>query len=112
MVVDRETVPLPAERKCADPGACKVVASNQLEAEVAAINPNAAESDENERGALAVALVLSDSGVSEGGWGRWRERIVRSRHCRHSSRPALACIIGARRAWTVEMISSEEIPWR
>jgi len=30
----------------------------------------------------------------------------------YSSRPALACIIGARRAWTVEMISSEEIPCR
>ena len=26
--------------------------------------------------------------------------------------PALACIIGARREWTVEMISSEEIPCR
>ena len=30
----------------------------------------------------------------------------------YRSRPALACIIGARRAWTVEMISSEEIPCR
>ena len=28
----------------------------------------------------------------------------------HKARPALACIIGARRAWTVEMISSEEMP--
>jgi len=30
----------------------------------------------------------------------------------YRARPALACIIGARRAWTVEMISSEEIPCR
>ena len=30
----------------------------------------------------------------------------------YRARPALACIIGARRAWTVEMISSEEIPSR
>jgi len=28
----------------------------------------------------------------------------------YRSRPALACIIGARRAWTVEMISSERFP--
>jgi hypothetical protein len=28
------------------------------------------------------------------------------------ARPALACIIGARRAWTVEMISSVSIPCR
>jgi hypothetical protein len=41
-----------------------------------------------------------------------RERVVRSRVVLYSSRPALACIIGARRAWTVEMISSEEVPWR
>jgi ParB/RepB/Spo0J family partition protein len=30
----------------------------------------------------------------------------------YRARPALACIIGARRAWTAEMISSEEIPCR
>ena len=41
-----------------------------------------------------------------------RERIMRSLVVFYSSRPALACIIGARRAWTVEMISSEEIPCR
>ena len=34
MVVDRETLGLPAERKYADLGACNVVASDQLEAEV------------------------------------------------------------------------------
>jgi hypothetical protein len=33
---------------------------------------------------------------------------MRSRVVLYSARPALACIIGARRAWTVEMISSEE----
>ena len=33
---------------------------------------------------------------------------MRPRVTLYSSRPALACIIGARRAWTVEMISSEE----
>jgi len=37
---------------------------------------------------------------------------MRSRLALYSSRPALACIIGARRAWTVEMISSEEMPCR
>ena len=37
---------MPAERKCADPGACKVVASSQLDAEVAAIDPNAVGSDD------------------------------------------------------------------
>ena len=37
---------------------------------------------------------------------------MRSRLVRYRARPALACIIGARRAWTVEMISSEEIPCR
>jgi len=31
---------------------------------------------------------------------------------RYKASPALACIIGARRAWTVEMISSEKIPCR
>jgi hypothetical protein len=40
------------------------------------------------------------------------ERVTRSREVLYRSRPALACIIGARRAWTVEMISSEEIPCR
>jgi hypothetical protein len=30
----------------------------------------------------------------------------------YRARPALACIIGARRAWTVEMISSVSIPCR
>jgi hypothetical protein len=30
----------------------------------------------------------------------------------YRARPALACIIGARRAWILEMISSEEIPCR
>ena len=40
-----------------------------------------------------------------------RERIMRSRMVvLYRARPALACIIGARRAWTVEMISSEEMP--
>jgi hypothetical protein len=28
----------------------------------------------------------------------------------YTARPALACIIGAWRAWTIEMISSEETP--
>ena len=45
--------------------------------------------------------------------GGSRERIMRSRMVvLYRARPALACIIGARRAWTVEMISSEEIPCR
>jgi hypothetical protein len=37
---------------------------------------------------------------------------MRSRVILYTSSPALACIIGARRAWTVEMISSEEMPCR
>jgi len=42
-----------------------------------------------------------------------RERIMRSRMVvLYRARPALACIIGARRACTVQMISSEEIPCR
>ena len=41
-----------------------------------------------------------------------RERVMRSRVVLYRARPALACIIGARRAWTVEMISSEEMPCR
>ena len=41
-----------------------------------------------------------------------RERNWRSRECCYGARPALACIIGARLAWTVEMISSWLIPWR
>jgi hypothetical protein len=36
--------------------------------------------------------------------------LARSRGSFYRSRPALACIVGARRACTVEMISSEEIP--
>ena len=41
------------------------------------------------------------------------ERIMRSRMVVvYRASPALACIIGARREWTVEMISSEEIPCR
>jgi hypothetical protein len=35
---------------------------------------------------------------------------MRSRLVLYSSRPAPACMIGARRAWKVDMISSEEIP--
>jgi hypothetical protein len=35
--------------------------------------------------------------------------LPRSRSLSYSARPALACIIGGRRACTVEMISSEEI---
>ena len=37
---------------------------------------------------------------------------MRSRLGLDRARPALACIIGPRRAWTVEMISSEEMPCR
>ena len=51
----------------------------------------------------------SDPGRTTGGS---RERVMRSRVALYSSRPALACIIGARRAWTVETICSEEIPCR
>lgn len=37
---------------------------------------------------------------------------LRSASACYSARPALACIIGARLAWTVEMISSKLIPSR
>jgi hypothetical protein len=44
--------------------------------------------------------------------GRLREPIRALPQVAYKARPALACIIGARRAWTVEMISSDEMPWR
>jgi hypothetical protein len=43
---------------------------------------------------------------------RLREREVALPQVLYKARPALACIIGARRAWTVEMASSESIPYR
>ena len=54
------------------------------------------------------AMTLTRSGLVEVAGAR--EALPREVFYR--SRPALACIIGARRAWTVEMISSEEIPCR
>jgi len=39
-----------------------------------------------------------------------RERVRALPEVAYKARPALACIIGACRAWTVEMISSDEIP--
>jgi hypothetical protein len=47
--------------------ACKLTASNFHEAEVRSVPVLVSGKDENERWALAVALVLSDSGVSDGG---------------------------------------------
>jgi hypothetical protein len=44
--------------------------------------------------------------------GRLREPIRALPQVGYKASPALACIIGARRAWTVEMISSEEMPCR
>ena len=58
---------------------------------------------------LAAAYARSDRPT--GAYGR-RECVMRSRVVLYSSRPALACIIGARRALTVETISSDEMPWR
>ena len=43
---------------------------------------------------------------------RLREPIRALPQVAYKARPALACIIGARRAWTVEMISSDEMPCR
>jgi hypothetical protein len=60
---------------------------------------------------LAAAYARSDRRPWTGVGGS-RERVLRSRVVLYRARPALACIIGARRAWTVEMISSEEIPCR
>ena len=54
------------------------------------------------------AITLSRSGLVEIAGAR----DALPREVLYRSRPALACIIGARRAWTVEMISSEEIPCR
>ena len=41
-----------------------------------------------------------------------RERVCAPAGACYRARPALACIIGARLAWTVEMISSVLIPSR
>lgn len=60
------------------------------------------------RGQWRLAAAYARSDRPTGG----RERVMRSRVVIYYSRPALACIIGARRAWTVETISSEEMPWR
>jgi hypothetical protein len=52
---------------------------------------------------------MADSGAVDSR----RARIQRSRSWLvYSASPALACIIGARRPWIVEMISSESIPRR
>jgi hypothetical protein len=62
---------------------------------------------------LVAAYGESDRQIPGGGLAGSRERVVRPRMVvLYRARPALACIIGARRAWTVEMISSEEIPCR
>ena len=60
---------------------------------------------------LPAAYERSDR-LTPGQTWRARERAMRSRMVLYRARPALACIIGARRAWTVEMISSAEIPSR
>ena len=62
--------------------------------------------DEKEPWQLAFASTLSS-----------RQAVGGSASCAparsgYRARPALACIIGARRAWTAEMISSESIPCR
>ena len=62
---------------------------------------------------MAAAYAAKRSPALGGRSAGSRERIVRSRMVvLYRARPALACIIGARRALTVEMISSEEIPCR
>ena len=54
--------------------------------------------------------IVQAAGAGVGGW--LREPIRALPQVRYNASPALACIIGARRAWTVEMISSEEMPCR
>ena len=62
---------------------------------------------------LAAANATDRSSALGGRSAGSRERIMRSGMVvLYRARPALACIIGARRALTVEMISSEEIPCR
>ena len=61
---------------------------------------------------MVAAYARSDRLTPTGRLAGSRERVMRSRVVLYRARPALACIIGARRAWTVEMISSEEIPCR
>ena len=60
------------------------------------------------------ALLWGGGGIVQaaGVGGRLREPIRALPQVRYNASPALACIIGARRAWTVEMISSEEMPCR
>ncbi len=45
----RETLPFSSEQKCADPGACSIVASDQLEAEVAPLGVGAVGMDDLEQ---------------------------------------------------------------
>jgi len=63
-------------------------------------------------GPVAAGCCLREERSSDPGADGRGERVMRSHLVPYSSRPALACIIGARRAWTVEMISSEEMPCR
>ena len=78
-------------------------------------------SDEQEPPGLATPCNRSGSASSLLGGGRicarrprlvarLREPIRALPQVAYKASPALACIIGARRAWTVEMISSEEMP--
>ena len=63
------------------------------------------EKDEQQRYRLAVACLASRRDGGAGALGALPQLAYRVR-------PALACIIGARRAWTVEIISSVSIPCR
>ena len=63
-------------------------------------------------GRVAAGCCLRAKRSSALGGGRGSASCSRTWLGPTGARPALACIIGARRAWTVEMISSEEIPWQ
>lgn len=58
----------------------------------------------------ALVRAVAASCQAAPGCGRLREPIRALPQVAYKASPALACIIGARRAWTAEMISSEEMP--
>jgi hypothetical protein len=86
-----------------DRRASKVAVSTEAEAEVSLDLDLALGKDENRSSGRASGRSLRDGAAGAP---------VRSRCVAQSRRPALADIIGARRMWTVAMISSGSMPWR
>ena len=88
-----------AMRKCPTSRSARMLLSSTDHAGGEGLLPQSREAAESGRGRRAVAPCGAPARLS--GWARSQ-----------SSRPALTCIIGARRAWIVPMISSTSIPCR